>query len=289
VIPDRWFGQPGRLYAPTILVFVVLAFGLSWAIWIPLAVTGTQSWLKDVASFSPAVAAVLVSLPDPDRRAAWHRRLLLWRIPGRLYGIALLAPPIVCLAAVGVTEALGVEGLQYNDPAQLYLVVPAFLAVLVLGGPLGEEPGWRGVLQPALGGWFSPSRAGLLVGVVWAAWHLPLFAIPGTPQAQVPIGLYVAFTIGLGVIYGWLAGRSGDSVPVAILLHASSNTAAGVLPVFPMDAGGSLVPFGLVSVVTTSIALVLLVRDSPGGGGRHRDGASHTARAASDASEEDTR
>ena len=249
--------------AATATAFVVLAFGLSWAVWIPLALTGTESPFKDIASFGPAVAALLVALFDPDLRAAWRRRLGRWRIPGRLYGIALLAPPIVCLVAVGITEALGVPGLDYNDPAQLYLVVPAFVAVLVLGGPFGEEPGWRGVLQPALGHWFSPCRAGLLVGVVWATWHLPLFAIPGTPQAQVPIGLYVAFTIGLGVIYGWLADRSGDSVPVAVLLHASSNTAAGVLPVLPGDAGGSLVPFGVVSVVTISIALVLLVRDPP--------------------------
>ena len=226
--------------------------------------TGTQSWLKDVASFGPAFAALLAALLDPELRTAWRLRLGHWRIPRHLYGIALLAPPIVCLAAVGMTEVLGVPGLAYNDPAQLYLVVPAFVAVLVLGGPLGEEPGWRGVLQPALGRWFSPCRAGLLVGVVWATWHLPLFAIPGTPQAQVPIGLYVAFTIGLGVIYGWLADRSGHSVPVAVVLHASSNTAAGVLPVLPGDAGGSLLPFAFVSVVTVAIAAVLLARERRG-------------------------
>jgi membrane protease YdiL (CAAX protease family) len=257
---------PGHLphgRAATAFAFVVIAFGLSWAVWIPLALTGTESPLKDVASFGPAVAALLVALFDSDLRTAWRRRLGHWRIPGRLYGIALLAPPIVCLVAVGITEALGVPGLDYNDPARLYLVVPAFVAVLVLGGPLGEEPGWRGVLQPALRRWFSPRRAGLLVGVVWAAWHLPLFAIPGTPQAQVPIGLYVAFTSGLGVIYGWLADRSGHSVPVAVLLHASSNTSAGVLPVLPRDAGGSVVPFALVSLVTVMIAVVLLARERP--------------------------
>ena len=252
---------PPERRAGTAIAFIVLAIGLSWAVWIPLALTGTESPLKDVASFGPAVAALVMALFDPDLRTAWRRRLGHWRIPARLYGIALLAPPIVCLAAVGLTEALGVRGLEYNDPAQLYLVVPAFVAVLMLGGPLGEEPGWRGVLQPALGRWFSPCRAGLLVGVVWAAWHLPLFAMPGTPQAQVPIGVYVAFTIGLGVIYGWLADRSGHSVPVAVLLHASSNTAAGVLPVLPGDAGGSLVPFALVSVVTVAIAAVLLARE----------------------------
>jgi len=255
--------RPSDRYARMALVFVVLAFGLSWGIWIPLALTGSGSSLKDVASFGPAVAALLVALLDPEVRTAWIRRLGHWRIARHLYGIALLVPPLVCLGAVGLTEALGVEGLAYNDPSQLYLVAPAFVAVLVLGGPLGEEPGWRGVLQPALGRWFAPCRAGLLVGMVWAAWHLPLVFIPGTPQAQVPVGLYAAFTVGLGVIYGWLADRSGHSVPLAILLHASSNTAAGVLPVLPGDAGGSLVPFALVTAATVSIAAALLSRESP--------------------------
>lgn len=246
--------------ARTTLLFVTLAFGLSWAVWIPLALTGSESSLKDLASYGPAAAALLVALVDPRLRGAWFRRLGNWRIPRRLYGIALLGPPLVCLGAVGVSEVLGVEGLRYNDPAQLYLIAPAFVIVLVLGGPLGEEPGWRGVLQPALGDWYSPRRAGLLVGVIWAAWHLPLFAIPGTPQAAVPIGLYAGFTISLGVIYGWLAERSGDSVVAAVLLHASSNTAAGVLPVLPGDAGGSVLPFALVTGVTIVTAIVLLFR-----------------------------
>lgn len=250
-----------RQWAATSVAFVVLAVGLSWAVWIPLALTTTESALKDVASFGPAAAALLMTLSDPHLRASWLRRLRHWRIPGRVYVIALLAPPLVCVAAVAVAEALGIDGMRYNDPAQLYLVAPAFVIILVMGGPLGEEPGWRGVLQPILGDRFSPRRAGLLVGVVWAAWHLPLFAIPGTPQAQVPIGLYAVFTIGLGVIYGWLAERSGNSVVAAMLLHASSNTAAGVLPVLPGDAGGSLLPYAVVTGVTSLTAVVLLVRE----------------------------
>ena len=240
-------------------LFVVLAFGLSWAVWIPLAVAGAESPLKDLASFGPAVAAALLAARYPVLRDVWRRRLARWRIPWNLYGIALLGPPVVCLGVVGVAEALGVAGLQYNDPAKLYLVVPAFVMILVLGGPLGEEPGWRGVLQPILGRRYSPRRAGLLVGLIWATWHLPLFAIPGTPQAQLPVALYAGFTVALGVTYGWFAERSDDSVVVAVLLHASSNTAAGVLPVLPGDTGGSLLPFAVVSLVMTVIAVALLV------------------------------
>ena len=72
---------------------------------------------------------------------------------------------------------------------------------------------------------------------------------------------YLALTVALGVIYASLASRTGGSVPVAILLHTSSNTAVGLLPVMPADAGGSTVPFLILTAVVVVVAAALLGRD----------------------------
>jgi membrane protease YdiL (CAAX protease family) len=254
--------MPARASLKTAAAFVLLAFAMSWVVWIPLAVTSSQSVLKDVGSFGPAAAAVIVVLLQPTSRAAWFARFRRWGLPARWYLLLLAAPVAVCLAAAGVAEWAGAKGLEYNDPAQLYLVVPAFLVVLTLGGPLGEEPGWRGLLQPLLAERLSPRRAGLVVGLVWATWHLPLFAIPDTPQSQLPPTMFLGFTIALGVVYGWVAERTRNSVPAAIVLHAASNTAAGVLPVLPQSAGGSVLPFALVTGVTVMTAAILLLSEA---------------------------
>lgn len=238
----------------TAVLFGLIAIGFSWAIWLPLAWTGTESPLKDVGAFGPAVATLVIVAIDLDRRRLVMAQLGRWRVPVRWYALAIGAPVVACLASVAAAGLLGASDLHFNDPAQLYLIVPAFLVVLIAGGPLAEEPGWRGVLQPTLAERHSAPVAGLVVGVIWAVWHLPLFMIPGTPQAQLPLLGYVPLTIGLGVIYGALGRRTGGSLPVAIVLHAASNTAAGVLPVVPSEAGGPLLPFALVTGIVLTVA-----------------------------------
>ena len=245
----------------TAVGFTLLAIGLSWAVWLPLAWSGSDSPLKDLGSFGPAVAALIVVMARPDRRKDWLSRLRTWRVPLRWYALVLAGPVVVCAAVVVVAMVLGTSGLRFNDPTELYLVVPVFFVVLVLGGPLGEEPGWRGLLLPTLAERTSFPVAGLVVGLVWASWHLPLFLIPGTPQAELPVVAYLALTVALGVIYGSLAQHTRGSVPVAILLHTSSNTAAGLLPVLPADAGGSTLPFLSLTAVVVLIAAALLGRD----------------------------
>lgn len=245
----------------TAVGFTILAIGLSWVVWLPLAWSGSDSPLKDLGSFGPAVAALIVVMARRDRRRDWLSRLRTWRVPLRWYALVLAGPIAVCAAVVIVATVLGTTGLRFNDPTELYLVVPVFFVVLVLGGPLGEEPGWRGLLLPTVTERTSFPVAGLVVGLVWAGWHLPLFLVPGTVQAELPVAAYLALTVALGVIYGSLAEHTRGSVPVAILLHTSSNTAAGLLPVLPADAGGSTLPFLGLTAVVVLIAAALLGRD----------------------------
>ena len=198
----------------------------------------------------------------PELRDDWRSRLAAWRVPIRWYALVLIGPVLVCGAVVAAARVSGVTDLRFNDPSQLYLIVPAFVAVLVLGGPLGEEPGWRGLLLPILAERVSFPIAGLVVGLVWAVWHLPLFLIPGTPQAELQLVGYLALTVALGVVYGSLAKHTRGSVPVAIVFHAASNTAAGLLPIFPSDAGGSTVPFLVLTSFVVLVAVALLGRSS---------------------------
>ena len=252
----------------TAVSFTALAIGLSWAVWLPLAWSASDSPIKDLGSFGPALAALIVVMARSGRREPWLSRLRAWRVPFRWYALVLVGPVIVCAAVVLVAQAPGSTDLHFNDPTQLYLVVPVFLFVLVLGGPLGEEPGWRGLLLPTLAERTTCPVAGLIVGVVWAIWHLPLFLIPGTPQADLPVVAYLTLTVALGVIYGSLAQDTHASVPVAIVLHTASNTAAGLLPILPADAGGSTLPFLILTAVVVLGAAVLLLRDVS----RHRLG-----------------
>jgi membrane protease YdiL (CAAX protease family) len=159
------------------------------------------------------------------------RHYVLWRVGISWYLLVLLGVPALLLIAV-----LPLPGALSFWPTYLML----YLLFLVAEGPLGEEPGWRGFALPRLEQRSGPLVGTLLLGVLWGLWHLPLFFIPGTDQYGMSFGTgfvghligsvpFVIWTIALAVIFTWVFNNTRGSLLLAMLLHASINTAPGVL------------------------------------------------------------
>src|SRR6266540_5441784 len=105
--------------------------------------------------------------------------------------------------------------------AQRFLVVATLSIVIGYVGALGEEIGWRGYLLPKL------VQAGvrfpiLVVGLIWAAWHVPFVLLNFQHQRYITAALYSLACVAVGVFIGWLRLASG-SVWVAAMAHASFN------------------------------------------------------------------
>jgi hypothetical protein len=92
----------------------------------------------------------------------------------------------------------------------------------LLGGPLFEEPGWRGFVLPRLQVHLGPLPAALTLGMIWAAWHLPMFLYPG--WTSLPVWLYFWMVVPLSVMMSFAANLSRFGVIAPILLHAAFNT-----------------------------------------------------------------
>ena len=243
------------------MLFFVVTFVFSWSMWIPLAVTGAQNALLDVAGrFGPLVAALVLTGVFEGRAglAGLGRRLVIWRVHPGWYVFALLATAVVALAAIGIHVVLGGETPQFNDPAQLYLIIPVFLYVLFLS-VAGEETGWRGYALPRLQARWGSFGASVVIGLVWGVWHLPLFFRPGDFHSQIPIGLFVLQDVALSIVITWLFNRTGGSLLLVHLFHAASNTTIGVLPVLPQDTGGALRPLWVAAMLLMAMAVVMAV------------------------------
>jgi membrane protease YdiL (CAAX protease family) len=104
----------------------------------------------------------------------WLHRCLVWRPEWGWYATALFVPLVAMTFALGPHAALG--GLVPASPASglLWISVLIVAQILVLGGPLGEEFGWRGYALPALSQPLGWRWASITLRVVWAIWHLPL-------------------------------------------------------------------------------------------------------------------
>ena len=254
--------------ARLMLIFLAIAFGLSWLLALPL-------WLGDglvdplfgviavAMMFTPAVAAIVVVfvVERPQHKA---RALGLWPLKpaGRFIGylvLGLIVPVALILVALPLGALLGVypadfvtfSAFQQMLDTQLatagvaelpipigilvglQLINVLFGAFINLIPALGEELGWRGWLLPKLMP-LGTVPALMLSGVIWGLWHSPLILLGyNYPAAPGWLGLtmMIGMCIVVGAVFGWLRLRS-ESVWPAALAHGAFNAAAGFSLIF---------------------------------------------------------
>jgi len=243
--------------------FFALTFAWSWACWALSPVVRPQlPWLATllmfVGSFGPSLAAIVVvaSTRPGGGLHAWLSSCLHWRIGWGWWAFALLIPLAVMLLAAGLHIALG--GYIATAPASghLLMTVVNLPLVLLLGGPLGEELGWRGYALPVLQDRLGWRTASLALGLVWGVWHLPLFFIDGTAQARIPLDLFLLSVLAMSVVFAWLVNRTAGSVVAALLFHTAINFWPAVVPVLPTET--SYRAYALVVAILVMTALWLL-------------------------------
>ena len=149
--------------------------------------------------------------------------------------LAFLSPLAVLTLAAAIHMALG--GSVPTSPAMghVALLIANFGLVFLVGGPLGEEFGWRGYALPVMQerlGWRSASLA---LGIIWGVWHLPLFFVTGSSQNQGSMVAFFVLIVAASVFYTWLLTRTRWSVLPALVLHTASNSLPFVVPVLPSD------------------------------------------------------
>jgi membrane protease YdiL (CAAX protease family) len=172
--------------------------------------------------------------------------------------ITITGPVLIMLLAMGIHLLLGGTAPDYVPFGAPWLIVAVnFVLVLLIGGSLGEEFGWRGFALPALEARFSPLWASLILEIIWAVWHLPLFFISDSAQHSLPFGMYALLTIPLTILITWVYHGSGDSLLLVMLFHAAVNTWSGPLMISP-EAAGSTRPLVLVVILTWGLAILII-------------------------------
>jgi membrane protease YdiL (CAAX protease family) len=94
----------------------------------------------------------------------------------------------------------------------------------------GEEIGWRGYALPRLAERFGLARASLLLGVIWACWHLPQFYIREADTYRQSFIVFLLQVTAISVVMAWLYARTGGSLLLTMLLHAAINNSKDIVP-----------------------------------------------------------
>ncbi len=245
-----------------LISFFVLAYAISWTyvlvflvVW-PLPdtmVTDTPELL------GPVVAGFVMTAVVSGKAGVRHllRRFVLWRVGTVWYLLALLGIPALYFASIVlVPGAIASFKAPALSMAVLYPVL--FLVVMVLDGPLLEEPGWRGFALPRLQQRWGPLGGTVILGLLWATWHAPQYLTPTFSAANGglnPTGVIVFLVdvVAFSVIITWAFNHTRASLLMAVLLHTSINFTQGLTSdLFPAAAYNEVAPmavFGLAALV----------------------------------------
>lgn len=258
---DLQYDVAGHTMRPlrSMAVFFPLAFLLSWYPYI-LGKTHLVHTSGGINPLGPAVAALIVA----GAFYRWHgikellARYLPWRARWSDYFIAVLLPVSLMVVAAMINLLLGAHPSAATRLQSWADLVPRFVFIFLFIG-LGEETGWRGFALPELQKCFSPFVASLVVGVFWAAWHIPLMGVEF--KADVVPAFLLSVMAG-SVVMAWLFNRGNGGLLPLPLMHATVNTVgAGYL--FPMFVGGANARLWWIYSLLWAIAAVAAVRISP--------------------------
>ncbi|OYR51725.1 CPBP family intramembrane glutamic endopeptidase [Halorubrum sp. Ea8] len=241
--------------------FFLLAVAISWGAWIPLflVIPSATSVVMMPGAFGPAIAAVVVLWVQGESVREWLTDGLDWHIERRWYGIT-LGLALVLALVLGVGLAISTGQFTTDRLPQVAAMYPVTVLITSLLGGGQEEFGWRGFAVPALQDRFDALTTSVIVGLVWAVWHLPAFAfeIPGYTSS---FALYTLLVVGISIILTWLYNSTDGSVLLAMLFHGGVNAAPGIGTAFVGDL--SLIdvsPYLVLVPAVWVVALLLLFR-----------------------------
>jgi membrane protease YdiL (CAAX protease family) len=186
-----------------------------------------------------------------DATHALLSRLFQWRVRARWYVFALTFMAAIKLLVAVAHRAIAGAWPRFG-PEPWYVIVGATLLSMLVLGQSGEELGWRGYALPRLATHFGLGGASVLLGLMWALWHLPLFFMPGIDKTGQSFPLYVLQVTALSVAMAWLYAHTDGSLLLAMLMHAAVNQSKDIVP---SAMSGATHVFGL----STSLAAWLTV------------------------------
>jgi uncharacterized protein len=255
--------------------YFLIAFGFSWLLFLPgpLMYYGVTSLSDNVVRLlaitgllGPILSGFIMTAVTEGRPgiARLLRRIVCWRVGIRWYVFALFGLPAAMVLGTFMRPG-ALESFDISARPFFLAYLRAFILMALIGGPLFEEPGWTGFAQPRLQRLYGPFIGGLILGSLWALWHLPGFLIPSQNVTDIPprgtvldFVLFASALMGLRLVIIWVVNNTRNSVFMAILVHASWNTfyAAAVVQLFPSRI--VLGSYLNLTIAACALALVLI-------------------------------
>lgn len=227
-----------------LVAFYILAFAITWLAWMPQAAYSHGLFPFDspifyfIGGIGPMAAAYIVLRVQHGKEAIdkLFAPLLHWKVSVTWYIVAVLGFALIGMAAAALDGHLVEQLKNLNLTFALFMT---FVRYLIAAIP--EEVAWRGFAQPRLQTRYSALVSSLIIGVLWALWHLPLLLNQDNVMSTYPKYLYFIEILAGSVIYAWLFNSTRGSALIVTIYHCFVNTVGTVLNIGRLEQAAVMV------------------------------------------------
>jgi len=236
----------------SLAIFFILTYAVTWACWIPVVVTSTPAttrlrgllWLFGV--FGPSLVALALTARSDGRVGvrALLGRILQWRVGVRWYLFAVTYMAATKLAVAFAHRIMVGSWPRFGHEPPIVMLVAILISTPVQAS---EEIGWRGYALPRLAERIGFAGGSVVLGIIWACWHLPQFFLLGADTYRQSFPIWAIEVTAISVAIAWLYTHTNGSLLLAMLMHAAINNTKDIVP------AGSLNPTDAFSLHASTV------------------------------------
>jgi membrane protease YdiL (CAAX protease family) len=217
-----------------LLRFFLLTFAVTWTCFITVAVAIPAEKplgyaLVLVGAYAPSYVALSLTAWRERQQGVWAvlRHVIQWQVATRWYLFAVFYIATIKLTAALILRAC--TGAWPRFGTTPWYVIPLAIA---FSTPFqaGEEIGWRGYALPRLSDRLGLRWASILLGVIWAVWHLPQFFIRASDTYGQSFPIFALQVVAISVTLAWLWNITAKSLLLPMLLHSAVNNSKDIVP-----------------------------------------------------------
>ena len=254
--PGKSHRVNGHYNRRTLILFFVLAYAITWTLFITVAVaiparTAPGYALVLAGAYAPGIVALLLTAWKEGTQGvrALVGRILVADVSARYYLFAVSYMVSIKLTAAALHRAMLGTWPRFGHESLLLMPLAVAFSTPFQAG---EEVGWRGFALPRLAARFGLARASLVLGAIWAFWHLPQFYIADADSYHQPFIVWGAQVVAMSVAFAWLYAKTGGSLLLVMLLHSAINNTKDIVP------AGAAPPPGVFSLHAPAISWLTL-------------------------------
>lgn len=252
------------------IAYILLAYSITWGI--ALVIILFPSFIIEyfgkltvyhplyfAAVYTPSITASFLIYRSFGwtKLKSFLKRILKWDIGYKPYLFSLLFVLVGHFFVRFIETLLNLPSPEFGYA--WYMFIPlAFMFLIIDAGPIGEELGWRGILLPLLQRKYSSITASIILGIIWATWHLPAFFISTTNQSGHSTLIFFLVLISFNMLITQIFNLAKGSVLITVILHWFLN-----LSLYMNITGNSIISSVLTIAIFCLAAIFIKLRYNP--------------------------